>query len=800
MEKLFVYDKTKRTSKGIIEDTYIPTRDIYIKGINRKSYPFEIKNYKIKQLSVHHGTDLWLIGLKNGYQIKVSGDHSIIVEKDNQLLDIKPSKLLQLSIGQYNSNTFLYIIENNQLKKVPVSDVVTCELIEENTVTYDFSLEGADTFFANNILVMDTVTVFMPQTEESQSDLKKMFEKTFLAQNSSFKYELSWDTVYGLYKLTKDESKNIFVDKNNVLSSYKELEKFLLQNPDKASLHVTVNIKGKKISLTLGRYLVNMLLPQFSSIITNEVLSKNNLMNLIDEVAKEEIEKRSQLDDTIRFYNELTRLGNKFCTLYPINYNLYSVEDLQKKVETYISKIEKMKLLEGMKSIEKAMDVAKKYIQKENPELYEAIDSGARGSWTDIQQMFIIKGYVTDVEGRIISNPIKSSLSKSLTKDEFFTAAYGSRKGIVDRALNTAEPGYLLRQLCIASSSITLSQSNDCKTDDGFTVKLTEKNYFKFLNRYTTNGILLTKDNADKFIGKEVKIRSPLYCETQDNAICKRCFGEDHTLHKTKYIGVLCAQALGERLQQNMLKTFHTGGIAKLDDMPYIIPKDIVLIEQKEDELRSNIKETSFKMLLKESESEYHIIQSTVIVKKGMIYLLTSTKEEKFGFEHDYILMELYPDNIMRTELTQDENEKGIMLYFNRKQDLLGRLVFKVEDISTSIKHIKKFFAGSIDYVTINDIYNAIDKYIHSYKLNSVVIETILSNMIRCQDDNTKLWRNNKNKKFELVSLKQIPALTSSFLAVGFEDIGNSIINGLVNQNKHESVLEKILKGKVDEL
>lgn len=797
-KKLFVYNRSKKTKEGILQDIYLPKQDLYIKGINRNNYPFEVKKYKVKELSVHHGTDLWLIELKNNMVIKVSGDHSIIVKKDQELLDIKPSKLLHMTLSDKNKDATLIILENNMQKEVPIYDVITCKKIEENTVTYDFSLEGTDTFFANNILVMDTVTVFMPQTEESQNEVRKMFEKVFLPQTNDFKYEVTWDTVYGLYKLTKNSSQNLFVDKNNILQDYKELEKYLIQNPDKTSLQVSVKLKNKKINISLGRYLVNLLIPNFSSVILDDVLNKENIMKLLNTVAKEELEKREQVDDSITFYDSLCKLGNKFATIYPINFNLDMTQELDKKIEPYISKIQKMKLLEGMKSIEKALEVTKKFLEKENPELYESIDSGARGNWSDIQQLFVTKGYVTDVDGRIISQPIKNSLVKSLNKDEFFTAAYGSRKGIVDRALNTAEPGYLLRQLCIANSSIVLGE-NDCGTKDGFKIKITETNYKKFYGRYTVKNELLTPENIKNYIGKEIVIRSPMYCESKNNTICKKCFGSDHNLHKSKYIGMLASQSLGERLQQTMLKNFHTGGIAKLNEIPQIIPKDITLIQQVEDVIKTNIKETSFKVYIKDDETEYHIVQSSMLIKKGTIYLSSANKEEKFSFNHDFILIELYPDTITRLEF-EETNEKGNVLYFTRKQDALGKLVFKIEDISTSIKYIKKFFSGNIDYVTIEDIYDSINKYLYSYNINSIVLEVILSNMIRCQNDSTKLWRNNKNEKIKLVSLKQIPSLTSSILAIGFEDVGNSIINGLVKESSSENILEKILKGRIEDI
>jgi hypothetical protein len=72
--------------------------------------------------------------------------------------------------------------------------------------------------------------------------------------------------------------------------------------------------------------------------------------------------------------------------------------------------------------------------------------------------------------------------------------------------------------------------------------------------------VLITDDNYLNICGTTVKVRSPIFCKS--HGLCKKCYGDTHTICHSKYVGVISAQALGEVATQLTLRTFHTGGIA----------------------------------------------------------------------------------------------------------------------------------------------------------------------------------------------------------------------------------------------
>jgi hypothetical protein len=308
-----------------------------------------MKRCKIVNLTVHKNTDLWRIHSQvHNVLIELSGSHSLIVEENGKLKAVSPCELR----GDLSSK-YLIHYKDKQIRKYPLSEFNIYK-IKDSAVTYDFSLEGGNTFVANDVLVMDTVTAFMPQTEESQKELRDIcFTHIFNPTTGSFKYELSWDSIYGLYILTKDEAKSPAIPKSNVsYNNYEQLRDYLIKHPDKISSFYNTTIKHQKVTLTLGRLLVNLITPQHYTKIINKPLDKKEIHVILDECAKLEMSKFNQVSSTLRFLYDLSQIGNTFCTIFNINFNMEYLEELEKKIEPYIKDLKKQNILSGLKTIE----------------------------------------------------------------------------------------------------------------------------------------------------------------------------------------------------------------------------------------------------------------------------------------------------------------------------------------------------------------------------------------------------------------------------------------------------------------
>ena len=98
------------------------------------------------------------------------------------------------------------------------------------------------------------------------------------------------------------------------------------------------------------------------------------------------------------------------------------------------------------------------------------VNSGARGTLSQVQQLFGSKGYVVDFNGQRSKLPILNSYNEGLSLIQLFCCAYSSRRGLMDTALKTASSGYLTRKLVESTREWVIDEA-DCHTKDGLCIK-----------------------------------------------------------------------------------------------------------------------------------------------------------------------------------------------------------------------------------------------------------------------------------------------------------------------------------------
>ncbi|QYE34843.1 DNA-directed RNA polymerase subunit beta' [Polymorphobacter sp. PAMC 29334] len=224
--------------------------------------------------------------------------------------------------------------------------------------------------------------------------------------------------------------------------------------------------------------------------------------------------------------------------------------------------------------------------------IYMMAHSGARGSQAQMKQLAGMRGLMAKPSGEIIETPIISNFKEGLTVLEYFNSTHGARKGLADTALKTANSGYLTRRLVDVSQDCVVIE-DDCKTERGMTMKaiveggntivsLSER----ILGRTVLDdivdaktgevlapaGMLLSEVDVariEKAAVAEVKIRSPLLCETK-GGVCGTCYGRDLArgtpVNIGEAVGVIAAQSIGEPGTQLTMRTFHIGGAAQVSE------------------------------------------------------------------------------------------------------------------------------------------------------------------------------------------------------------------------------------------
>jgi len=113
---------------------------------------------------------------------------------------------------------------------------------------------------------------------------------------------------------------------------------------------------------------------------------------------------------------------------------------------------------------EKIADETWASLAKDNPVRMIIESGGARASKDQLKQLSAIKGLVVDPLGKIVELPTKSNYREGLSIFEYVTSTRGSRKGLTDSALKTADAGYLC-QACrrIPGSACYKGKKNGCR-------------------------------------------------------------------------------------------------------------------------------------------------------------------------------------------------------------------------------------------------------------------------------------------------------------------------------------------------
>lgn len=268
--------------------------------------------------------------------------------------------------------------------------------------------------------------------------------------------------------------------------------------------------------------------------------------------------------------------------------------------------------------------------------IYKMVSSGARGNWMQLRQIAGMRGLVSNPKGDIIPRPIRANFREGLSVLEFFISTHGSRKGLADTALRTADSGYLTRRLVDVSQDVIIRE-DDCGTDRGLKMPIAQR---------TGDGALVEHDDvetsvyartlAEDVVGKdgavlaeagidlgdvvidaliaagveEVKVRSVLTCDSRVGT-CAACYGRSLATGKLvdigEAVGIIAAQSIGEPGTQLTMRTFHTGGVAG-DDITQGLPRVVELFEARTPKGVSPIAEATGRVTIEDTDKARKIM------------------------------------------------------------------------------------------------------------------------------------------------------------------------------------------------
>jgi len=411
------------------------------------------------------------------------------------------------------------------------------------------------------------------------------------------------DMVLGIYYLTHIKPKDFGKGYGKAFGTMDEAILAYQNGIVDVNVAVKLSFQGKIIETSVGRIMVNDILPE-SIRFVNEELVKKDLKTLMSRI----LESLGQ-EEAAKFADRLKDLAFRSVSRSGISWGMDDLivpkekPELMKAAEIRITEVKgqyNMGLLTNEErrnrvieiwndTKNKITDAVRLTIDKEGP-VYAMIYSKARGSESVVVQMTGMKGLMAGPTGETIELPVKSSFKEGFNVLEYFISTHGARKGMADTALRTATAGYLTRRLVDVAQDIIVREE-DCQDTEGAYLYREDSDAIgqSYANRIegrtaieaikdletkeviVKKGVLISREQAKIIENKnipKVKIRSLVACKSR-RGVCRMCYGIDlgrsELVQLGASVGVVAAQAIGEPGTQLTMRTFHVGGVAGSD-------------------------------------------------------------------------------------------------------------------------------------------------------------------------------------------------------------------------------------------
>ncbi len=460
----------------------------------------------------------------------------------------------------------------------------------------------------------DQMAVHLPLSDAAQAEARELMSagKNLLKPaDGAPVLAIYQDVVLGIYYLTYDKP-GTETDKVKPFSSVYEAEMAYDQGVIALQTPIRVFAKGEIRNTTLGRVIFNEILPKDypydNSVQTSKQLKKV-MADIFDMYGAETTVKTADAVKNLAFEYEtiasVSTAKDDYPT-YPEIDDFIAEGDAKTALiqEQYdqglVTEEERYNLtVANWRDIDKKIsDFLKNKLAEMDTDIAVMVNSGARGSVSNIKLASAEIGIMVDINNNEIELPVKSSYKKGLNTLESFIATRGARQGQVSTALRTADSGYLTRRLVDVAQDVFTTDEE--APDPGFAVYRSESEYTgigfaaRIAGRYTAEpvpgyvaaGELITKEMAEQIENDDkvemVKIQSVL-TTTAVSGVPRKAYGVDMStralVEPNQPVGVIAAQSLGEPGTQLTLDTKHGSGVAGSGAIARGLPRVEELLE-----------------------------------------------------------------------------------------------------------------------------------------------------------------------------------------------------------------------------
>lgn len=692
----------------------------------------------------------------------------------------------------------------------------------------------------------DQMAVHLPLSIEAQAEARLLMLSinNILAPKDGKPISIpSQDMVLGCYYMTLDiegskGSGHVFQDYDEMIKAY-QLGLIDLHAKVKVRVKLNEEDRGKLVESTVGRFILNKKIPQDLGFVNREedpysleidrVVSKKTLGTILDKC----YQKHGNIV-TSKLLDHIKSTGYKHSTLSAVSISMADVvvpkektaliDKAQKEVEKYEKAyrdgfMTEEERYEGVINIwngitDEVTDALMKSLDPLN-NIFIMADSGARGSKNQIRQLGGMRGLMASSTGKTVEIPIKSNFREGLSVLEFFLSSHGSRKGLSDIALKTADSGYLTRRLVDVSQDVIVTE-DDCHTDEGHTVRtirdgkeILEELEERLIGRYAFEDVINPKDGSiivkkDELIDEdtahfiqeigieEVKVRSVLTCQTK-HGVCAKCYGRNlatgNNVNIGESVGIIAAQSIGEPGTQLTMRNFHSGGVANADDITQGLPRVEELFEARKPKGQAQIAQISGIVSINEDDPQQRIVVITDDKEGTAVEHPVNYAARLKVHEGDYIEKgkEITEGNASPQEIMKVLGVEGVEDYIIKEV----QRVYRMTGIDINDKHIEIICKQMLKKVRIEA------------QNDSSFLPGALVNIYDFIHENRKLKEEGKvpaEGKRILLGISKSSLATDSFLsAASFQETTRVLTEAAIRGKKDELVglKENVIIGKI---
>lgn len=347
------------------------------------------------------------------------------------------------------------------------------------------------------------------------------------------------DTKYLRYKNNRFEA--------NVNNSWEELDFVVANEPVFSMLDKIIvtkkmtNLVTKDTPSSIGRLLANKLLleypfkdrfPYEDGNISIKDLEKHIAEGLINGTVN--VKQYTTFVDSVNYMKNLSRIVSISATpkniLPPDGIEKFKKDKMAEYEKKYGPnwKKDRVKVLEFKEELK---NFDKEWL-KDDP-TYGKLTSGKITNNTRVK-MFLTFG---DESGFDSSGEnfefVENSLLEDYPKDNKKLAAMfnTSRSGSYDRGKETQKGGVAAKEILRSTSNLGI-RGEDCGSKRGMKYLVTKDMADSLTGRYLVGATPKLIENPDKYIGKVVEVRSPMYCLNKNDSFCATCAGKLLSMHR----------------------------------------------------------------------------------------------------------------------------------------------------------------------------------------------------------------------------------------------------------------------------